>query len=210
MLHVDATTTLARRPVPPGWHVLSADPRPLGAPAGVGLLAVRTRTRVRPLLPPDASHDRRWPGAPPCPCSSPRPPRCARRPPAAAAEGARRRALVDRVRRAVAALDDVELLGPDDPDARVDDLVAFSCLFVDAEVLLTALDAEGVAVSSGSSCTADTREPSHVLVAMGVLTQGNVRVSVGHPTTDGDVDHLLAVLPRVLHRLREDAGVLGL
>ena len=210
VLHVDVTTTLARRPVPSGWNVLSADPRPLGAPAGVGLLAVRTRTRLRPLLPPDASHDRRWPGPPPVPLLLATAAALRAEAASAAAEAARRVALVDRVRRAVVDLDDVELLGPRDPEARVDDLVAFSCLSVDAEVLLTSLDAEGVAVSSGSSCTADTREPSHVLVAMGVLTQGNVRVSVGRSTTDDDVDRLLAVLPRVLHRLRDEAGVLGL
>ena len=47
-----------------------------------------------------------------------------------------------------------------------------------AVALVTALDREGFAVNSGSSCTASTLEPSHVLVAMGVLTHGNVRVSL--------------------------------
>jgi len=85
--------------------------------------------------------------------------------------------------------------------------VTFSCLYVDGEALLTALDREGFAVSSGSSCTADTLEPSHVLAAMGVLTHGNVRVSLHRGTTQADVDRFLEVLPRVVADLRRDAGV---
>ena len=54
---------------------------------------------------------------------------------------------------------------------------------------------------------ADTIEPSHVLAAMGVLTHGNVRVSLHRGTTADDVDRFLEVLPRVVAHLRRDAGV---
>jgi cysteine desulfurase len=125
-----------------------------------------------------------------------------------AAEEARQRALVDRVRAAAATLPDVEVVGH--PTERLPHLVTFSCLYLDGESLVRALDAEGFEVSSGSSCTSSTLEPSHVLVAMGVLTHGNVRVSLSPATTADDVDRFLAVLPRVLARLREEAGVTGL
>jgi cysteine desulfurase len=85
--------------------------------------------------------------------------------------------------------------------------VTFSFLYVDGEALLHALDAEGFAVSSGSSCTSSTLTPSHVLEAMGVLSHGNVRVSLHRGTTEADVDRFLAVLPRVVRTLRETAGV---
>jgi cysteine desulfurase len=62
-------------------------------------------------------------------------------------------------------------------------------------------------VASGSACTASTLEPSHVLAAMGVLTHGNVRLSLGRDTTDDDVDRFLAVLPGVLRRLRAEVGL---
>jgi cysteine desulfurase len=89
-------------------------------------------------------------------------------------------------------------------------LVTFSCLYVDGEQLVRALDAEGFEVTSGSSCTSSTLEPSHVLVAMGALTHGNVRVSLSRATTEGDVERFLVALPRVVARLRTEAGVSGL
>jgi cysteine desulfurase len=121
------------------------------------------------------------------------------------AEDARLRPLVDRIRAAAAALPDVEVVG--DPVDRLPHLVTFSCLYLDGEQLVGALDAEGFEVSSGSSCTSSTLEPSHVLVAMGVLTQGNVRVSLSRTTTEEDVARFCAVLPEVVSRLRREAGV---
>jgi len=126
----------------------------------------------------------------------------------AAVENARLAALTDRVRAAVARLPDVIVLG--DPDRRLPHLVTFSCLYVDGEALITELDRAGFAVNSGSSCTADTLRPSHVLEAMGVLSHGNVRVSLPRGTTESTVDGFLAVLPGVLERLREVAGARGL
>jgi cysteine desulfurase len=119
----------------------------------------------------------------------------------AAAEDARLRPLIDRIRARVAAeVPDCEVVG--DPDDRLPHLVTFSCLYVEGEALLTALDREGFAVSSGSSCTSDTLEPSHVLAAMGALTHGNVRVSLHRDVTEADVDRFLDVLPRVVAELR--------
>ena len=118
----------------------------------------------------------------------------------------RHRALVDRIRAEVAAtVPDVEVLG--DPVDRLPHLVTFSCLYVDGEALLHALDRHGFAVPSGSSCTSDTLHPSHVLVAMGVLSHGNVRVSLHRQTTEEQVDRFLTVLPGVVADLRAEVGM---
>ena len=101
-------------------------------------------------------------------------------------------ALVDRIRRSVAAIPDTEVVG--DPEDRLPHLVTFSFLYVDGEALVSELDRRGLGVASGSACAADTLEPSRVLAAMRVLTHGNVRVSLTRDTTDADVDRLLAVL----------------
>jgi cysteine desulfurase len=195
-LLVDAAQTVGRAPVPGGWSLLAASAHKWGGPPGVGVLAVRTGTRFEaaPAGPPDLpAIVAAAVGLQASVAES-------------AGEDARLRALVDRIRARVAeTVPDVEVVG--DPVDRLPHLVTFSCLYVDGEALLTALDREGFAVSSGSSCTADTIEPSHVLAAMGVLTHGNVRVSLHRGTTEADVDRFLDVLPRVVAGLRRDAGV---
>jgi cysteine desulfurase len=206
-LVVDASQTVGHAPLPDGWSVLAADARFWGGPPGVGLLAVRTGTRWRSPVPAD---DRgRVPGVPNVPAIV-----------AAAAslravlaehanESARLRALVDRIRAVVAAdVPDVEVLG--DPLDRLPHLVTFSCLYVDGEALLGALDRRGYAVSSGSSCSASTLEPSHVLVAMGALTSGNVRISLHRGSTEAEVMRFLAILPGVVAQVRAELGAGGL
>lgn len=198
-LLVDAAQTVGRGPVPTGWSLLTASAHKWGGPPGVGVLAVRTGTRfsVEPSGPPDL------------PAIVAAAVGLAAAAAESAAEDARLRPLVDRIRSRVAeTVPDVEVVG--DPLDRLPHLVTFSCLYVDGEALLTALDREGFAVSSGSSCTADTLEPSHVLAAMGVLTHGNVRVSLHRGTTEADVERFLETLPRVVAELRRDAGVTGL
>ncbi|TXS05207.1 aminotransferase class V-fold PLP-dependent enzyme, partial [Streptomyces sp. adm13(2018)] len=169
---------------------------------GVGLLAVRKGVRFSPQGPSDERESGRAPGFENLPAivaaaASLRAVRAE-----AAAEEARLRALVDRIRARVPELvPDVEVVG--DPVRRLPHLVTFSCLYVDGETLLHELDREGFSVSSGSSCTSSTLTPSHVLRAMGVLSEGNVRVSLPSGTTEEDVDRFLAVLPGVVAGVRE-------
>ena len=99
---------------------------------------------------------------------------------------------------------DVEVVG--DPVRRLPHLLTFSCLYVDGETLLHELDRDGFSVSSGSSCTSSTLTPSHVLKAMGVLTEGNVRVSLPLGTPAEDVDRFLDVLPGAVSKVREKLG----
>jgi cysteine desulfurase len=68
--------------------------------------------------------------------------------------------------------------------------------------LLLGLDARGIAVHSGSSCTSSADEPSHVLAAMNALTHGSVRVSLGRSTTEDDVSYLLDELPGIVEKVR--------
>jgi cysteine desulfurase len=75
----------------------------------------------------------------------------------------------------------------------------------EGDSLLMLLDAQGVEVSTGSACSSGVARPSHVLVAMGqdeVTARGSLRFSLGHTSTDDDVDALLAVLPAAVERAR--------
>lgn len=92
---------------------------------------------------------------------------------------------------------------------RLPHVLTFSCLYVDGEAVVTALDAEGFAVGSGSACTSATGQPSHVLAAMGALTQGNVRLSLPVGTTAAQVERFCDALPAVVARLRDEVGASG-
>jgi cysteine desulfurase len=167
----------------------------------VGVLVVRKGTRWEEPYPP--------PGVPDLPAVVAAAAALRAATAEAPALAARLSPLVDRIRTTVAAtVPDVEVVG--DPVDRLPHLVTFSCLYLDGEALLHALDRRGFAVSSGSSCTSSTLEPSHVLAAMGALTQGNVRVSLHRDTTAAQVDRLLAELPGIVAGLRAEAGVVGL
>ncbi len=76
---------------------------------------------------------------------------------------------------------------------------------IEAEDLVIALDLEGVAVSTGAACAAGAVEPSHVLRAMGLAperVQSSLRLSVGHTTTEEDVDRAAEVIAAVVERQR--------
>ena len=117
---------------------------------------------------------------------------------------------LDAIRQLKEAVPDVEILGPDDPARRLPHVVAFSCLYVAGEALMTELDRAGFSVSSGSSCSSSALTPSHVLEAMGALTHGNVRVSLSADVTTADVDRFLDVVPGIVADLRDRAGAQGL
>jgi cysteine desulfurase len=196
-LHTDAAQSVGRLPVPDGWSLLSASAHKWGGPPGVGVLARRTGTR---WLSPDPS---------PAPENVPAIVAAAASLRAVQSEmdgeAARLGPLVEKIRETVARIPDVEVVGH--PTDRLPHLVTFSCLYVDGEALLIELDRRGFAVSSGSSCTSSTLEPSHVLAAMGVLTHGNVRVSLHRGTTESDVDRFLAALPDLIADIRAAAGL---
>lgn len=205
-LFVDASASIGHELVPERWSALAASAHKWGGPAGVGLLAVRKRTRIVPEWPMDEREDGLSPGFPSVPNALAAAAALQARLAEAEEVNARHRAWIDEVRHRVATdVPDVEVVG--DALDRLPHILTFSCLYVDGEALVTALDAEGFAVSSGSACTSSTLKPSHVLAAMGVLTHGNVRVSLGRVTTYEDVDRFCAVLPGIVARIRAEVGM---
>lgn len=202
-LLVDAAQSLGWGPVDGAWSLLAGSAHKWGGPSGVGLLVVRKGTRFRPRQPVDERESGRAPGFPNIPAivAAAAALRAVRQ--EAVAEAHRLRALVDRIRDQVPRLvSDITVVG--DPRHRLPHLVTFSCLYVDGEALLHALDRAGFAVSSGSSCTSSTLTPSHVLRAMGVLSEGNVRVSLPPGTAAAEVTRFLAVLPEAVASVRAE------
>jgi cysteine desulfurase len=83
---------------------------------------------------------------------------------------------------------------------------------IESEALLFLLERRGVFASAASSCASGAQEPSHVLAAMGVsreLAQGSLRLSLGWPSTDADVDLALDAVPASIDQLRSMSGALA-
>ena len=77
--------------------------------------------------------------------------------------------------------------------------------YIEGEAMLLFLIKEGIAASSGSTCTSKALKASHVLLAIGVsdaTAQGSLLFSLGKDSTGEDVDHVLSVLPPIVERLR--------
>lgn len=81
---------------------------------------------------------------------------------------------------------------------------------IEGETLVMALDRKGFAVASGSACSSDSSEPSHVLMAMGVdpdLARGAIRVSLSAANTQEQLNNFLVVLADEVTRLRQLTAV---
>lgn len=91
------------------------------------------------------------------------------------------------------------------PEASVPGLANFSFAGCEGDSLLLLLDTAGIAASTGSACSTGVTEASHVLLAMGAderLARGSLRFTLGHTSTQDDVDALLNVIEPVVERAR--------
>ena len=116
----------------------------------------------------------------------------------------------DLAARLEAAVPDLQVNGRGAP--RAPHVLSVSIPGADAGALLMHLDLAGICVSGGSACSTGAIEPSHVLTAMGVETPvaiGTVRISLGHETTQADIDRVAEAFPAVVTRVRELGVALG-
>ncbi|WP_341719435.1 cysteine desulfurase family protein [Micromonospora sp. FIMYZ51] len=113
--------------------------------------------------------------------------------------------LVRRVRQAVP-----EVVFNGDPTDRLPGNAHFSFPGCEGDALLLLLDAQGIACSTGSACSAGVAQPSHVLLAMGAdddRARSSLRFSLGHTSTAADIDALIAALPAAVDRARRAAAL---
>jgi cysteine desulfurase len=102
-----------------------------------------------------------------------------------------------------AAIDDAITTVP--RERRVPGVVHMCFPGVENEALLFLLDESDVCASAASACASGAMEPSHVLAAMGVeraLAHGALRMSIGHSTTDADIDRAIDVVVAAVRHLR--------
>jgi cysteine desulfurase len=92
------------------------------------------------------------------------------------------------------------------PSRRLPNNAHFRFSGIEGESLLLSLKDKGIDVSTGSACSSKTLEPSHTLIATGLLHEeahGSLEITYGRFTTEKDIDTLLDVLPGVVNNLRK-------
>jgi cysteine desulfurase len=115
----------------------------------------------------------------------------------------------DLIRQITEAVPDAILNGPPPGPGRLPGNAHFSFPGCEGDALLMLLDAKDIACSTGSACTAGVAQPSHVLLAMGAdedRARGSLRFSLGHTSTQEDVDALGAVIGEAVERSRRAAS----
>ena len=203
LLHVDAAQVVGHDPIAfaaSGIDLLSVSSHKFGGPAGIGALLVRRRLRLPPLLVGGDQERARRGGIEPVAAIAGFAAALEEATATLGHESNRQRLLTDRVLEWASKTEGVAALG--DPTDRLPHIVCLGIADVEPQPVLLGLDAAGVAVHSGSSCSSEALEPSPVLAAMGAKADRSLRISVGWNTTDTDVDRLLGALSTVLDELR--------
>ncbi|MGX5679958.1 cysteine desulfurase family protein [Schumannella luteola] len=199
-VHVDAVSAYGSVPVDfrgSGAAALSVSAHKIGGPVGVGALVIARSASVTPLL-HGGNQQRARSGTLDAAGAH------AFATAAAALPDPDLRPLRDRLIAGVrAVVPDAVLRG--DPVDRLPGNAHFTFPGCEGDSLLYLLDAAGFSVSTGSACQAGVPEASHVLLAMGVGerdARGALRLTLGHGSTEEDVDALVAALPAAVARAR--------
>ena len=211
--HTDAVQAAAQLPVDfaaSGADALTVSGHKLGGPVGAGALILGSNLAPVPVLHGGGQERDIRSGTLDAPAI--------RAFAVAAVASARRRAAEarriaalrdDLIRQVLLAVPDAVLNGPPPGQDRLPGNAHFSFPRCEGDALLLLLDARGIACSTGSACTAGVAEPSHVLLAMGAdeeRARGSLRFSLGHTTTQADVDALGAVIGDAVTRARRAAA----
>jgi cysteine desulfurase len=217
--HTDAVQAAGKLPIDVktiGCDLLSISGHKMHAPQGTGILYVRRGTRIEPLF-FGGAHERQRRAGTENVAGIVGLGRAAE----LAAESLRSgaldhvAALRDRLEQGI--LDSVEGCGVNGAGAaRVPNTTNLYFDNLEGEALVIALDLKGLAVSGGSACMSGATEPSHVLLAMGSISnraRASLRFSLTKLNTEADVDAALELIPAAVNRLRElapvNAGTLG-
>lgn len=214
-MHSDAVQAFGHVPLDfaaSGLATMAVSGHKIGAPIGVGALAVRRDVSVTPVQHGGGQQRGLRSGtldaAGAAAFASAGADAVARLPEEALRLAALRERLVAGVLREVP---EARLSGPADPALRLPGIAHFTFPGCEGDSLLFLLDMMGVEASTGSACTAGVPRPSHVLLAMGLSEEqarGAQRFSLGWTSTEDDVEALLAVVGRAFQQARQ-AGMAG-
>ncbi|MDD5687152.1 MAG: cysteine desulfurase NifS [Elusimicrobia bacterium] len=207
VFHTDAVQSAGKIPVNVkklNVDLLSISGHKFYAPKGIGVLYIKKGTKLHPLLHGGSHEKNRRAGTENVPYIVGIAKACDILQKTMEEENKRLQKLHEKLEKGIFdKIESVQLNGH--PSKRVPNTSNFSFNYIEGEGLLLSLDLEGIAASTGSACSSGTLEPSHVLAAMGIkpeIAQGSLRFSIGHFTTEADIDKLLETLPKIVDRLR--------
>jgi len=205
--HTDAVQSAGRVPInvgESGVDLLAMSAHKMYGPKGIGALFIRRGTKILPLLHGGAqelglrSSTENVPGI----VGFGRAAALARE--EMAAESARQASLRDRlIRGLLEQIEGIRLNGH--PSNRLPNNVNIGVDSAEGQSMAVMLDAEGIAVSTGSACNSGVASVSHVLQAIGLpmdMARGSLRFTLGRSNSEEDVQRVLDVLPRIVARLR--------
>jgi cysteine desulfurase len=188
-----------------GVHLLSISAHKLSGPKGVGALYVRKGTRLEPLLYGGHSERDRRPGTEDVTSIAGLGKAAELALMRMQGEGQRLAALRDRLENGL--LQRIPFARVNGSGAqRTPNTTNLTLPFVEGESMVIALDLKGIACSTGAACSSGAVEPSHVLTAIGLAPEdarATLRLSLGHQTTDEEINFALETIPPVIERLRQ-------
>jgi len=207
-LHTDAVQAAGKIPIDVtklGVHLLSISAHKLYGPKGIGALYVRKGTRLEPLLYGGHSERDRRPGTEDVTSIAGFGKAAELALSRMKEEGQHLSRLRDRLENGL--LDRIPHASVNGSRAlRMPNTTNLTLPFIEGEAMVIALDLKGIACSTGAACSSGAVEPSHVLTAIGLPPEdarATLRLSLGHQTTDEEIDFALETIPPVIDRLRQ-------
>jgi cysteine desulfurase len=205
--HCDAVQSAGKVPIDVkhlGVDLLSISAHKIYGPKGTGALYVRSGTEIEPLFHGGHAERDRRPGTENVPgiVGLGKAAELARE--NLSSDASRIGRQRDRLQRALLEkIPSIRING--DLERRVPNTMNLTFPGAGGEALLIALDLQGIECSTGAACSSGAVEPSHVLTAIGLSdddARSTLRISLGRPTTDAEIDEAIRVIPEVIARLR--------
>jgi len=208
IFHVDAVQSLGKLPInveEMNIDLLTVSSHKIYGPKGVGALYIRKGVRIVPLVHGGGQEKKRRSGTENTPGIIGFGKACELAGQRMADDAAHQTKLRDKLMNGIVErIESVKINGPIG-EKRLPNNVNVSIQYVEGESLLLSLDMLGIAASSGSACTSGSLDPSHVLLAMGLIHEiahGSLRFTLGRQNTEEEIDYVLEQLPKIVDRLR--------
>lgn len=208
VFHVDAVQSFGKIPIDVkemNIDLLTVSSHKIYGPKGVGALYVRKGVRVVPLVHGGGQEKKRRSGTENTPGIIGFGKACELAGQRMAEDAEHQKKLRDKLMNGI--LERIEYVQVNGPvgERRLPNNVNVSVRYIEGESLLLSLDMMGIAASSGSACTSGSLDPSHVLLAMGLIHEvahGSLRLTLGRQNTEEEIDYVLEQLPKIVERLR--------